>query len=96
MSTTYDRHFVGGYPLDLPERWGFRLTDTEVEEVAGDTIVYLTIEIEASSGQEAEQRVLAVLDYDYPEDLHGAEALALPIRANDTQWLVTIELGAPF
>lgn len=86
MSTPY-----GNLPtVDLPDRWDFRLVGTTVtEDGEGNTQAVMHITIEADSAEEAELRSLAVVDYDYEDDLRGAVAQAWPVPTNGV-WLVDI------
>jgi hypothetical protein len=85
------------YPTDLPsvpaDRWGAEVVSTlNGEDDDGTLHPMITMTVEAIGQDEAERRALAVMDYDYQDDLRGARAEA---TLQGTRWYVTIFL-APY
>lgn len=89
MSTTY-----ANLPaVELPGRWDHRIVLVENDDDGeGNIHSVLHTEVTADSAEQAEARSLAVLDYDYEDDLRGAVAEAVQARSN-SRWAVTITLA---
>lgn len=72
--------------VDLPDRWGC------------DSVAYgrpAVFTVEAGSAQEAELRVMAVVNYDYEDDLKGATTEAISNDGNVwTVHLTTVDPDA--
>jgi hypothetical protein len=85
MSTRY------GPSLAVPvDRWGFTRLDNGGDPDEGTA--WARTSITAPDAPTAEQRVLAVIDYDYEDDLSGAIATAEP---DGSRWTVTVRFPPP-
>lgn len=77
------------YPTNLPaipeDRWGF-------EQLPGGPEWVVMVRITADSVEEAECRALAVMDYDFEDDLSGATATSSTILDISGKYVVLIQL----
>lgn len=87
MSTSY-----ANLPaVDLPGRWDHVIVGTTVtEDGEGNMHAVMHTIVLADSAEQAEARSLAVVDYDYEDDLRGAVAEAT--GHHNRSWSVDITL----
>lgn len=82
MSTTYPTTL----PTPVPEdRWGF-------ENLPGGPSWVMMVRVKAADKSEAERRALAVVDYDYEDDLRGAVATSADVRDITSRYIVLVQL----